>query len=156
MAPPLDTGVHIMKLPSTSDLARISAAHPWRVLAVWILALVLAVATMGVLGDSTTTEMRFTNNPEAQQGMDILERAGLDDNNPTDETVIVQAKIATVDDPAYREHVQQVTADLRALKGVVVSDTVVNYYELSANSETAAMAEGLVSEDRRTTLIPLT
>jgi RND superfamily putative drug exporter len=145
-----------MKLPSTSDLARISAAHPWRVLAVWILALVLAVATMGVLGDSTTTEMRFTNNPEAQQGMDILERAGLDDNNPTDETVIVQAKIATVDDPAYREHVQQVTADLRALKGVVVPDTVVNYYELSANPETAAMAEGLVSEDRRTTLIPLT
>src|SRR5215218_3063083 len=109
MAPPLVTGVHVMKLPSTSDLARISAAHPWRVLAVWILALVLAVATMGVLGDSTTTEIRFNN-------------------NPTDETVIVQAKIATVDDPAYREHVQQVTADLRALKGVVIPDTVVTYY----------------------------
>jgi putative drug exporter of the RND superfamily len=145
-----------MKLPSTADLARISAAYPWRVLGAWGLVLVLAIVTMGVLGDATTTEIRFTNNPEAQAGMDRLARAGLDDNNPTDETVIVQANTATVDDTAFRAHVEEVSAVLRAMDGVVDPETVVNYYELSANPETASMAEGLVSEDRRTTLIPVT
>ena len=145
-----------MQLPFTARLARMSASYPWRVIGAWVIILVLSFATMGILGDSTTTEIRFTNNPEAQHGMDILESAGLDDNNPTDETVIVQSGSATVDDAAYQQHVEQVTAELRAMEGVVEPETVVNYYELSANPETAAMADGLVSEDRRTTLIPLT
>ncbi len=145
-----------MQLPFTARLARISATHPWRVVAAWILVLVLAVGTMGVLGDATTTEIRFTNSPEAQTGMDVLEKAGLDDNNPTDETVIIQAKSGTVDDAAYREQVEKVTSALRGMDGVVIPDSVVNYYELSANPATAAMAEGMVSKDRRTTLIPLT
>src|SRR5690606_11088850 len=73
-----------------------------------------------------------------------------------DETVIVQAESATVDDAAYREHVERVTADLRGMEGIVEPETVTNFYELSANPETAEMAAGLVSEDRRTTLIPVT
>jgi putative drug exporter of the RND superfamily len=145
-----------MTFPSTADLARMSAARPWRVVAAWVLVLVLAIATMGLLGTTTTTEMRFTNSPEAQTGMDVLARAGLDDTNPTDETVIVQAATLTVDDAAYREHVERVTSAVRALDGVVLPDTVVTYYELSASPDTAAMADGLVSHDRRTTLIPLT
>jgi RND superfamily putative drug exporter len=99
--------------------------------------------------------MRFTNNPEAQHGMDILTDAGLADDSPTNETVIVQSSELTVDDPAYREHVELVTNQLRGMEGVVVPDSVVNYYELSADPETAPMAEGMVSEDGRTTLIPL-
>jgi RND superfamily putative drug exporter len=145
-----------MQLPFTARLARFSATHPWRVVAAWVLVLVLAVATMGILGDATTTEIRFTNSPEAQTGMDILARAGLDDNNPTDETVIIQATSDTVDDAAYRQQVEKVTAALRGMDGVVVPDSVVNYYELSANPDTATMAEGMVSKDRHTTLIPLT
>ncbi len=144
-----------MNLPFTATLARISAQRPWRVVATWLLVLVLAVVTMNLLGDATTTEIRFTNSPEAQTGMDILTDAGLADDSPTDETVVIQAKNLTVDDAEYRDYVEKVTADLRGMDGVVVPDSVVNYYELDANPDTAAMAAGMVSKDGRTTLIPL-
>jgi RND superfamily putative drug exporter len=145
-----------MKIPSTADLARVSAAHPWRVVTAWVLVLVVAIATMGVLGTRTTSDISFTNSPEAQTGMDILDKAGLSDDNPTDETVIVKSDGATVDDAAFRERVEAVTADLRNMPDVVIPDTVVNYYELSADPKTADMAKGMVSRDGRTTLIPLT
>jgi RND superfamily putative drug exporter len=145
-----------MKTFSTAALARTSAAHPWRVIAAWGLVLLLAIAIMATLGMKTTTEMRFTNDPESQRGMELLQRAGLEDDNPTDETVIIQADTATIDDAAYRAQVERVAAALRALDGIVIRETVVTYYELSANPETSAMAEGMVSEDRRTTLVPLT
>lgn len=145
-----------MQLPSTADLARFSANRPWRMIGVWITILVLALAAVGVLGDSTTTEIRFTNDPEAQAGQKVLEEAGLTDDAPTDETVIVKSRNATVDDPAYREHIETVTATLRSMDGVVIPESVTNYYELAANPETAEMAQGLISEDGRTTLIPLT
>jgi putative drug exporter of the RND superfamily len=144
-----------MKLPFTAALARMSAHHPWRVVATWVLILVLSFVTMSVLGDATTTEMRFTNDPEAQHGMDVLTDAGLADDSPTNETVIIQSSELTVDDAAYQAHVERVTNELRGMDGVVIPDTVVNYYELNANPETASAAEGMVSEDRRTTLIPL-
>lgn len=145
-----------MNLPFTARLARISASHPWKMIGAWILALVASFVIMGTIGTNTTTEMRFTNDPESQHGMEVLEAAGLDDNSPTDETVIIQAAESTVDDASYRERVEAVTADLRAMDGIVEPESVTNYYELSANPETARMAEGLVSENRRTTLIPVT
>jgi RND superfamily putative drug exporter len=145
-----------MKLPSTADLARISALHPWRAIAAWVLVLLLAVGTMGVLGTRTTSDISFTNNPEAQEGMRILDRAGLTDDNPTDETVVIQSDHLTVDAAAYRQRVEDVTAKLRSMDGVVIPDTVVNTYELAADPKTAEMAKSMVSKDGRTTLIPLT
>src|SRR5690606_16903333 len=145
-----------MNLPFTARLARASASSPWWVIGAWIVALIAAVVIMGAIGTNTTTEIRFTNDPESQHGMEVLEDAGLDDNSPTDETVIILAEDATIDDASYRERVEAVTAELRAMDGIVEPESVTNYYELSANPETAPMAEGLVSADRRTTLIPAT
>jgi len=145
-----------MNLPFTARLARASASSPWWVIGAWIVALIAAVVIMGAIGTNTTTEIRFTNDPESQHGMEVLEDAGLDDNSPTDETVIIRAEDATIDDASYRERVEAVTAELRAMDGIVEPESVTNYYELSANPETAPMAEGLVSADRRTTLIPAT
>jgi RND superfamily putative drug exporter len=144
-----------MNLPFTARLARMSATHPWRVIGTWALILVLAVVTMGVLGNATTTEIRFTNNPEAQHGMDLLADNGLAERSPTTETVIVQAKNLTVNDAEYKAYVQKVTTELRGMDGVVVPDSVANYYELSANPATADAAKGMVSKDGKTTLIPL-
>ncbi len=142
---------------STAGLARASARRPWRTIAAWTAILILAFAAMGVLGDSTTTEVEFVNDPEAQKGMEILEAAGLGDDDPTDETVIVRSPNLTVDDPAFRAQVERITAALRGMTGVIVPESVTNYYELSANPQTAAAAEGLVSpQDRKTTLIPAT
>ena len=145
-----------MNLPFTARLARASALHPWRVVGAWVLVLVASIVIMGVIGTNTTTEIRFTNDPESQHGMEVLEAAGLDDNSPTDETVIIQSEGTTIDDASYREHVEAVTAELRAMEGIVEPESVTNYYELAANPETAPMAEGLLSADGRTTLIPVT
>ena len=141
---------------SPGRLARASSRRPWRTIAVWLSVLVLAFAILGSLGLKTTTEFSFTNNPESQAGARVLEDAGLIDDSPTDETVVIQAEGATVDDPAFRSRVEEITGALRGMEGVVDPASVVNYYELSASPQTAEAAKGLVSEDRRTTLIPLT
>ncbi|MEJ7901878.1 MAG: hypothetical protein WKF63_08510, partial [Thermomicrobiales bacterium] len=131
---------------STAGLAQASSRRPWWTIGFWVAALVLSFVIMGTLGLKTTTEFTFTNDPESQAGANILEDAGLIDNNPTDETIVVHSETSTVDDPAFQAKVEAVTAAVRGLDGVVVPDTVVNYYELSANPETAAAADGLVSE----------
>ena len=141
---------------STAGLARASARRPWWTIGGWVAALMLAIAIMATFGLKTTTEFSFTNNPEAQAGADVLEDAGLIDDNPTDETIVVRAEGATVDDAAFQSRVEEVTASLRGMEGVVIPETVVNYYELSANPETVDAANGLVSADRTATLIPLT
>jgi RND superfamily putative drug exporter len=141
---------------STAGLAEASARHPWRTVGAWVAAIVVAIVILGTLGLKTTTEFTFTNNPESQAGLKVLEDAGLVDNNPTDETVVIQSASGTVDDPAFQARVEEITATLRGMEGVVIPETVVNYYELSANPETEAAAQGLVNADRTTTLIPLT
>ena len=141
---------------STAGLARSSAGRPWLTIGAWIAVLIAAVVITGTIGLKTTNEFTFTNNPESQAGLTVLEDAGLVDGNPTDETVVLRAESGTVDDPAFRSRVEEVTASLRGMEGVVLPETVVNYYELSANPETAAAANGLVSAERNTTLIPVT
>ena len=138
---------------SIAGLARLSARRPWLVVTAWVLAILVAVGAMGVLGDSTTTEMQFLDNPESAQGTDLLVDSGLRTEDPVTETVIIRAESGTVDDAAVRTIVEQTTTQLRALNGVVIPETVTNYYEAEPDS-TAAGA--LVSEDRRTTLIPVT
>ncbi|HEV2066480.1 MAG TPA: MMPL family transporter [Thermomicrobiales bacterium] len=146
----------MMKGFSTANLARSSAQRPWWTIGVWMLILVAALVTAGRLGDSTTSEVNFVNSPEAQTGLTVLENAGLIDDNPTDETIVVHAENATVDDPAFQTRVQEITDTLRGMDGVVIPETVVNYYELSANPQTAEAAAGLVSPDRDALLIPAT
>jgi RND superfamily putative drug exporter len=141
---------------STAGLAQASARRPWWTIGAWVVALLVAGVIMGTLGLKTTTEFTFTNNPESQAGATILEDAGLVDNNPTDETIVIRAESGTVDDPAFQARVEEVTAAMRGMDGVVIPETVVNYYELSANPETEAAAQGLVNADRTITLIPLT
>ena len=74
---------------STSALARASAKHPWRTVSAWVIVLVLAVSTIGILGLRTTTAFDFANEPESIVGLETLEDAGLIDPEPTDEVVIV-------------------------------------------------------------------
>ena len=147
-----------MNMPSSSfsvaGLARASARRPWFVVAAWILAFVLAIGVVAGAGLSTTTEFEFLNDPEAARGSDLLEASGLRAKDPVTETVIVRAESTTVDDPAVRAVVERTSAGLRALAGVVVPESVVTYYE--ARDAGAPQAEGMVSADRRTTLIPVT
>lgn len=146
----------MLRFLSPSALARASARSPWRVVSAWLLTLVLAITLIGGLGITTTSSIDFVNQPESRRGLDILEDAGLIDGAPTEETVIVRSGSLTVDDPAFRARAGEIIAALLAMDGVVVPESILNYYDLAANPQTEAMAQGLVSQDRSTLLIPLT
>ncbi|MGH2560391.1 MAG: MMPL family transporter [Thermomicrobiales bacterium] len=148
-----------MSLFSTAGLARASARRPWTVLVTWLFIIVASgVISAQFLSGALTTDTEFLNEPESIKGFDLMdERMGLDD--PLTETVIVTSESASVDDPAFQQVVQDVTADLRTLE-VVNTDQAetFNYYEaMNAPLPAArAAAAALVSEDRHSTIIPVT
>jgi uncharacterized membrane protein YdfJ with MMPL/SSD domain len=132
-----------MKL-STESLARSGGRHPWRTLAVWVVALLVAgVLSSLFLGDALTTDTDFTNDPEAKQAAGLLEERlrGTDEDM---EFVVVTAERA-VTQPEYRAYVEDLQATIAALGPGVVRH--VGSYLTN---------EGPVSESGRSTLLPVT
>jgi len=136
---------------STAGLARLSARRPWRVVALWGVVVLLGLVVASGIQDVVTGRWEFTNKPESVRGFDLLEEK-LATGRLTTETVIVRSETSTVDDATFRRIVEETTDDLRGLTGIVASAT--NVYE--ARAAGAAEADGLVSADGRTTLIPVT
>jgi hypothetical protein len=90
----------------------------------------------------TAGDMEMTNNPESVQGQKLLDQR-LREPEPVTETVIVRSETLTVEDEAFRGKVDEVTAELASMSGVVAS--AVNAYQAQqANPEA-----GSRSEDRK-------
>ena len=90
----------------TGRLARASSRHPWRTLAAWGVALVLAVGAIGVLlGDTLTTDAEMTNHPESYRGYDVLAQHFPPSNDYVNEFVVVRSRTHTFGDPAFRKKV---------------------------------------------------
>ncbi len=135
-----------MKL-SPRSLAASSSRHPWRALFLWLAVVTASVFVMSAfLGDALTTDVAMTNNPEAEQAQTLLEERLRGPERDT-EVVIVSSRSSTVDEPAFRQQVERLEAALTRLGPEVVVATT-TYYETGDAS--------LVSQDRRTTLIPTT
>ena len=129
---------------STRGLARWSATHPWTVILAWIGALITSFLLIGaLLSGVLTTQIDFISNPDAQKGRDLIASSSLGSSSFT-ETVIVQSDTLTVDDPAFQERVESLTAELAAVESV---RTAVNFYSTGDPN--------LVSADRDTTIIPV-
>ncbi|MDQ3893746.1 MAG: MMPL family transporter [Actinomycetota bacterium] len=127
----------------TERLAYASARHPWRTIAAWLVAIVVAVFLVGaLLGDSLTTEGQVTNNPESIQGYDAI-----DEHFPrrdlTTELVVVRSETLTVNDPAFRRKVAELIALGRRTGSIA-----------HARSYLTSGDRSLVSPDRHATLIP--
>ena len=139
---------------STGGMAAISARHPWWVIGIWVLFLVLAaVALPGLKGALSGDEMKFLSNPDSVQGQTLLSERmpGLSTSSGAMETILVHSDELTVDDPAFRQVVTQTAAAVAAEKELVAQ--AYDYYQiLQFQPETA---ESLVSADRHTTLIPV-
>ena len=138
---------------SIAGLARLSARRPWLVVTAWVLAILRGYRRHGSSGRLDHHRDAIPGQPGIRPGTDLLVDSGLRTEDPITETVIIRGETGTVDDPAVREVVEQMTAQLRALTGVTIPESVTNYYEAEPGS---AAANALVSEDRRTTLIPVT
>ena len=91
-------------------------------IAAWVVTLVIAIVLIAsLLGGALTTQFIFTNTPESQRGLDLIEDLrGFP--NSTNEVVIVRSDSLTVDDPAFQSAVESVTAGLREL-GPMLSET---------------------------------
>ena len=130
---------------STERIARSSARHPWLTLGAWLIALVLAIATIVAMLD-LTDDGELTSNPESERGYELI-----GEHFPPDpaaefvnELILVRSSSLTVDDAAFREKVGELLGEIRAA-GVVYN--AASYYE-SGDA-------GLVSEDRSATLLPV-
>ena len=135
-------------IPMTESLARISARRPWVTIALWLLAAVVALGIVDRQLDSAlTTELGFISTfseAESWTAKDALEEAGL--APPLSEAVLVQSETLTVDDPAFRAKVEEVTGALVAIGDEVVAGGF-NYYVTGD--------QRLVSADQKTTIISL-
>jgi RND superfamily putative drug exporter len=144
-----------MKL-SPESVARASSRHPWRTLAVWLVLIVsMGAVSSALLGDVLNQDIAFTNEPESVQAQNVLDEkfsSGADVD--TTEFVIVQSESLTIDEPQFEGLVKQIQGEVAALDGAILANPPVTYYDVvqQAGEEQAA---GLVSRDRRATLIPV-
>ena len=131
----------------TDALARICARRPWWTVALWGLAVLLGlVLVRELLGSATTTELTLTTEVESDTATSLLDTRLRPVPEPVTEVVVVQSDSLTVDDPAFREKVETVFAEIGELRPDVVA-TARHYYQGNDDS--------LVSDDRGTAILPL-
>jgi len=131
----------------TDALARICARRPWWTVALWGLAVLLAlVLVRELLGSATTTELSLTTEVEADTATNLLDTRLRPVPEPVTEVVVVQSEVFTVDDSVFREKVERVFAEIGELRPEVVA-TGRHYYQDNDDA--------LVSADRRTAILPL-
>ena len=132
-----------VRLLSTRGLTAASARHPWRTIAAWLIALVLAFGAIVTLLEFTS-EAEITANPESEQAYDLLaERVppGPPEEEVSEVIVVRSSSGLTVDDPRFRRKVTELAAELERPDRVVTR----NFYETQDRM--------LVSPDRRAALI---
>lgn len=107
------------KQPFLARLAGMCARNPWRVVSFWgVIFLVSAIIAGMGLSNVLSNEFSLTTNFDSVVGLRELEKSSLSDSVGINETIVVRSKDGTtVDDPAFREHVDGVTSAVRSLQG---------------------------------------
>ena len=116
----------------------------------WIATLALAIFLGQTLLESAlTTEFVFTNTPESQRGVDLIEELR-GEAISTNEVVIVRSDTFTVDDAEFQAEVEALYGDIAALgSDVIRPGSFTNFYRTDIPDTSF-----LVSADRRTTIMP--
>jgi RND superfamily putative drug exporter len=130
-----------------TSIARGSARHPWRVVGVWGVLFVVSIMLIGaMLSGALTTTATFTNSPDSKKGEDLLE-ARLRGPQKAHEAVVIAFPDKIYTDPAFKAQYDEIYGKIQAL-GSDKIESAVNLYE--------AGPEGLVSQDQRSAMIPIT
>ena len=104
---------------STGALARRSARRPWLTIAAWLGALVVsAFLIFSFLGDALTTEADVTNKPESKAAELLIGQRLPRSGGDPDEALIVRSTGRSVDDPAFRAHVEDLLGQAARLGAV--------------------------------------
>jgi putative drug exporter of the RND superfamily len=131
----------------TERLARACAAHPWRTLAAWGLALLASVLALALLLTGFTTEALATNNPESERADERLVAAFPPQPESTvTDVIVVRSSRHTVDDPEFEQFVRGLDSELAATNAIVTRQL---YYTMERPSPS------LVSRDRHALLVPI-
>ncbi len=128
------------RLGFTGRIARAAARHPWRVLGLWVALLAVAYFAAGAMN---LTASPGTAGTEATKAKGLIDQR-LRQQTPPEEFLVVESQATTADEEAYSAFVDSLVSDLRALKEV---NSVASYRD---------GAQGLVSRDGHTVLIPVT
>ena len=129
---------------NTKTLARASSRRPWLTIGLWVLLIALAgFASSRWLGDALTSDIDFTNRPEAKRAAELVEeRFG---KQGMTELILLSSDSDTVDDDSFQEAARAIQAEaVREGNGVRGALTFFDSQDPS-----------LVSSDRHTTLIPV-
>ncbi len=141
-----------MPLPSilsVQGLSRASARRPGTTLGLWLLAVLASALLFAAYGrDAFTTTVERFDDSESTRAEALLRARFPESARPPlpNETIVIRSGTLTVDDAAFRSHVEALSGRLLGLGGEVLAWGA-SYY-LTGD-------ESLVSRDRRTTLIPL-
>ncbi|PKB73556.1 MAG: hypothetical protein BZY75_01135, partial [SAR202 cluster bacterium Io17-Chloro-G7] len=131
---------------TTESLPRGSALRPKRVIAAWLVILIAAVIIFGSLfSDAVTTEFNFLSDADSKEAEALLAQR-LEGTDLLREVVVVRSSDFTVDDPAYRRFVQELSTSIMALGPDVV---------FAGSDYFGTNDESLVSSDRHSTILPL-
>jgi RND superfamily putative drug exporter len=134
---------------SPERLARASAQRPWLTVLLWVVSLIIAFGLVGSLLDKAlTSQFVFTNTPESQRGLDLIEVLRGEPRS-TNEAIIVRSEGQDVDSEAFQDVLRGLQDELEALQPDVIRPGTLSSYHRDGN-------EGLVSQDRRTTIITFT
>jgi RND superfamily putative drug exporter len=136
---------------STGRIAGFSARRPRLIVALWLVALVVVMAGAVSFGGELTDDDEFVGKPDSVRGDELI-AARFPADDTASELVIVRSEALTIDDPAFRQTVESIASDLRAMSGLVREAPT--YYDAVAGGD--ERAELLVSPDRHTSLIPVT
>ena len=128
----------------TGKMARWSARRPWKVVAIWVIVLIIGLTSVGIFGSRFTQDEEFRADLENLTADELItERLNGGVEDPAQEFVIVSSEELTVDDPAFEAVVVDVATEIRAHDDLVSG--VATYYESGQ--------ENLVSFDRHRTII---
>ena len=106
--------VHASRTSITQHLARVSAVHPWRVLAAWGLILAASVVAIGTLiGSAFTSDGSITSNPDSIRAEQVI-ADNFSQADRIDDAVIIYSADFTTDDPEFKAFVTDVRTSIEA------------------------------------------
>jgi uncharacterized membrane protein YdfJ with MMPL/SSD domain len=132
----------------TERLARKCSRRPWRVVAIWVVAVVAAMPAIAMfLGDVLTADVEITSETESERANELLFRAFPEDRATQErdisEVVIVRATQGDIADPAATERVQALSRELRAAGATAVVRSVEGERLVSSDGDARALLVGL-------------